>query len=348
MNKSFEILKFVRANIAAMKPYSSARDEYQQTDEKKIFIDANENPFSSDYNRYPDPQQRLLKSKIADLKGVKTNQILLGNGSDEVLDLLFRAFCEPNIDAVITNLPSYGMYDVLANLNAIENKKLLLTPDFELDVEQILAHQTATTKLLFICTPNNPSGNVFSISDVERLLNKFQGLVVIDEAYIDFSSYTTWLEKLNRFDNLVVIQTFSKAYGMAGVRIGMCFASSGIIEILHKIKPPYNVNTLSQRAVLNRLTEKSNLATEIETIRATKDELIQHLETIPFVEEVFASETNFVLVRVDDANKRYLQLLEAGIVVRNRNKEQLCENCLRVTIGTPIENQKLIETLKTI
>jgi histidinol-phosphate aminotransferase len=240
--------KLLRKNILGMNPYSSARDEYKDIQNDMVFLDANENPFDSDLNRYPDPQQTDLKTLISKQKNVAANQILLGNGSDEVLDLIFRAFCEPNIDSIITLPPTYGMYDVLANLNTVENLQVPLSSDFQLEVDAILATIKAQTKLLFICSPNNPSGNTVDRIAIERLLNGFQGLVVIDEAYIDFTEESSWIQSLNAYPNLIVTQTLSKAYGLAGIRLGICYASEEIIAVLNKIKPPYNINTLTQHS----------------------------------------------------------------------------------------------------
>jgi histidinol-phosphate aminotransferase len=251
--KEFNINNLVRSNVAGLKPYSSARDEYQSTGSEMVFLDANENPFQTDVNRYPDPQQRSLKTELAKIKNVSTEHILLGNGSDEVLDLLFRAFCEPGKDNVITLPPTYGMYKVLANINNIENREVLLNSDFEPNVEEILNSVDQNTKLIFLCSPNNPTGNSFSEEKIIYILENFNGLVVIDEAYIDFSNKESWLNKLKEYPNLVITQTLSKAFGMAGIRLGICYASVEIIQILNKIKPPYNVNELTQLRALDRV-----------------------------------------------------------------------------------------------
>ena len=339
---------FVRPSIMAMKPYSSARDEYQSQDDDLVFLDANENPFQSELNRYPDPQQLLLKAKFAALKGVSANQILLGNGSDEVLDLLFRAFCEPHQDAVLTLTPTYGMYGVLAHLNTIENQTVTLTPDFQIPTEKVLEAIQPNTKIIFICSPNNPSGNLLKSDAIERILKSFNGLVVIDEAYIDFTASTSWIAHLLEFPNLVVTQTLSKAYGLAGIRLGICYASIEIISILNKIKPPYNVNLLTQNEALKGLSNQNNLKKQIEIIRSERIKLVEIIKDISFVKTVFPTDSNFVLIRVDDANKRYDQLIKKGIILRNRHGQSLCDNCLRITIGTPSENLKLINALQNI
>lgn len=333
--------------MALLRPYSSARDEFKDFNQEMIFLDANENPYESGVNRYPDPQQRTLKSVLASQKGVLAEQILLGNGSDEVLDLLFRAFCQPRVDNVITLPPTYGMYNVLAGINNVENREVLLTSDFELDITEILKHQNEHSKLLFICSPNNPTGNVFNTIAISELLENFNGLVVIDEAYIDFAESASWITKLSEYPNLVVTQTLSKAYGMAGIRLGICFASAEIISILNKIKPPYNVNELTQQRALSCLENIPKIKSEINTIIREKESLSKVVLQLKFVKKVYPSEANFLLVKVDNASKRYEQLLAKGIVTRNRSSQPLCENTLRFTVGTPKENKTLITTLKS-
>ncbi|WP_372767886.1 histidinol-phosphate transaminase [Lutibacter sp.] len=344
----FAIEKLVRENIKALKPYSSARDEFKEMTADMVFLDANENPFENGVNRYPDPQQTTVKAALSKLKEVPVSQILLGNGSDEVLDLIFRAFCEPKQDNIITLPPTYGMYKVLANINNIEEKEVLLTNKFQPNVNEILKAADANSKILFLCSPNNPTGNSFNSESVEILLNSFKGLVVIDEAYIDFSSEKSWLQRLNEFPNLVVTQTLSKAYGMAGIRLGICFASSAIISILNKIKPPYNVNELTQQRALKRILTKNKVRNEIDNILEQRKKLIDKLTSVSFIEEIYPTDANFILVKVDDATKRYHQLLEKGVVIRNRTTQPLCENTLRLTIGTTSENIKLIKALKEI
>ncbi|WP_336129061.1 histidinol-phosphate transaminase [Mesoflavibacter sp. CH_XMU1422-2] len=349
MKTTFNINNLVRPNIAALKPYSSARDEFKDaTSNQMIFLDANENPFENGVNRYPDPQQKDVKSMLSNIKNVPTENILLGNGSDEVLDLIFRAFCEPNQDNVITLPPTYGMYDVLANTNAIDVLKVELNTDFQPKVEAILNTQNSNTKLLFLCSPNNPTANSFEASKIEKLLTNFNGIVVIDEAYIDFSEDESWISKLSDFQNLIVTQTLSKAYGMAGIRLGICFASTEIISILNKIKPPYNVNQLTQQKAIQRLEKQQDVQNEIQNIISERSLLIKALELITWIDTIYPTQANFVLVKVDDATNRYNQLVEKGIVVRNRTNQPLCENCLRFTVGTSKENEKLIAVLNNI
>lgn len=342
------IENLLRDNIKTIKAYSSARDEYKDASADMIFIDANENPFQSNVNRYPDPQQSKVKQRLAEIKGVKASQILLGNGSDEVLDLLFRAFCEPKQDNVIILPPTYGMYSVLADLNAVEVKTVLLDETFEPNVEDILAAQNNNSKILFLCSPNNPTANSFNAHKVEELLNGFNGIVVIDEAYIDFSQQESWVSRINDFPNLIVTQTLSKAYGLAGIRFGLCFASEFIISILNKIKPPYNVNQLTQDRAIERLNDLEEVKNEVISILRQRDILANELSKVSFVKTIHPSDSNFLLVKVDDANHRYVQLIEKGIVVRNRTTQPLCENCLRFTIGTEAENKALIKTLNQL
>ena len=313
-----------------------------------IYLDANENPFDNGLNRYPDPQQRKVKNLLAELKGVKQENILLGNGSDEVLDLIIRAFCEPSEDNVITLPPTYGMYKVLAEINNIKNREVMLTSDFQLNSKKILEASDKNSKILFICSPNNPTGNVFKANDIEKLLESFKGLVIIDEAYIDFSTNESWLTKIQNFPNLIVIQTLSKAYGLAGIRLGICYASTDIITILNKIKPPYNVNELTQQRALKRLLHNSKIINEIDLLRKERDKLLKVLLQIKFIQYIYPTDANFVLIKVDDANRRYDQLLKKGIVIRNRTTQPLCENTLRLTIGTSKENGMLIKTLKEL
>ncbi|SFS78879.1 histidinol-phosphate transaminase [Lutibacter maritimus] len=343
-----KIEKLLRENIKKMLPYSSARDEFKDDVTNMVFLDANENPFESGVNRYPDPQQKALKIELSKLKNVPANQILLGNGSDEVLDLIYRAFCEPKVDNVITLPPTYGMYKVLANLNNVEEREVFLTSCFQPKVKEILEAADKNTKILFLCSPNNPTGNSFSQEAVEVLLTTFKGLVVIDEAYIDFSSKKSWLERLDEFPNLIITQTLSKAYGLAGIRLGICYASPEIIAILNKIKPPYNVNELSQQRALKRLLVIKKVQEEIEALIEMRGKIIEKLKTLHFVEEVYPSDANFVLIKVDDAVKRYHQLLKKGIVIRNRTTQPLCENTLRITIGTKKENKAMCSVLNEL
>jgi histidinol-phosphate aminotransferase len=349
MENNFDINNLVRENVKQLKPYSSARDEFEDFDTKDmIFLDANENPFENGVNRYPDPQQMSVKEVLAKQRNVKTNQILLGNGSDEVLDLLFRAFCEPKRDNVITLPPTYGMYGVLANINAVENKEILLSEDFQPQIEKIIEAIDSTTKIIFLCSPNNPTGNSFLDESVVYLLKNFNGLVVIDEAYIDFSKKDSWINELDEYPNLVITQTLSKAYGLAGIRLGICYASAAVIKVLNKIKPPYNVNELTQKRALQRLDNSEQIKTEISSIVKQREELLKVLLDVNFVEKIYPTEANFILIKVDDANKRYDELIAKGIVIRNRTTQPLCDNCLRFTVGTEQENMKLIEVLKQL
>ena len=349
MKSNFDLNNLIRENIKSLKPYSSARDEYKDaTATEIIFLDANENPFNNGVNRYPDPQQYKVKEMLSEMKGVNKKNILLGNGSDEVLDLIFRVFCEPNVDNVITLPPTYGMYSVLANINAIENRTVLLTEYFQPKVDQILKKVDVYSKILFLCSPNNPSGNSFTEDTVEELLINFNGLVVIDEAYIDFSEQKSWLEKLAVYPNLIITQTLSKAYGLAGIRLGVCYASEEIIHFLNSIKPPYNVNELTQQKAVERLSKIEEVKNEVIEIIQQRNFVVKELKAVSFIKIIYPTDCNFVMVKVDNANKRYNQLIEKGIVVRNRTTQPLCENCLRFTIGTSTENTKLIKALKEI
>jgi histidinol-phosphate aminotransferase len=332
-----------------MKPYSSARDEFKDFDvAQMIFLDANENPYENGVNRYPDPQQSSVKAVLAKQRNLKVSQVLLGNGSDEVLDLLFRAFCEPKVDNVITLPPTYGMYGVLANINAVENREVLLSQDFQPEIDKILNTADANTKMLFLCSPNNPTGNSFDDESIVTLLKNFKGLVVIDEAYIDFSKKPSWLNELDEYPNLIITQTLSKAYGLAGIRLGICYASAEVITVLNKIKPPYNVNELTQQRALERLADQEKIQLEIDSIVIQRDDLLKVLNEVAFVSKIYPTEANFVLIKVDDANKRYNELIQKGIVIRNRTTQPLCENTLRLTIGTADENKILMEALKAI
>jgi histidinol-phosphate aminotransferase len=343
-----EIKDLIRENIKSLEAYSSARDEFKAMSSEFVFIDANENPFDTGLNRYPDPQQTLVKEALSKLKGISEEQILLGNGSDEVLDLIFRVFCEPRVDNVIVLPPTYGMYEVLANTNAIKLVKIPLVENFQPNVKEIIKGQDAKTKLLFLCSPNNPTANSFDANKIETLIKEFNGIVVIDEAYIDFSIEDSWLCRLDEFPNLIVTQTLSKAYGLASIRLGICYASKEIISILNKIKPPYNVNQLTQDVALQSLFNQEKVKNEIAIIISERNQLIRDLQNVEIVEKVYPSDANFLLVQVDDATLRYKQLVKLGIITRNRTTQILCDNCLRFTVGTPDENKKLINTLKLV
>lgn len=347
MKKSINLKTLIRPELLELKAYSSARDEFS-TSERMVFLDANENPYASELNRYPDPYQTELKSKIAELKNISSNYIMLGNGSDEVIDLLVRLCCIPYQDNILIFPPTYGMYKVVADLNAVNVKAIELNADFQIDVNQAINAIDTQTKLIFVCSPNNPTGNIMNRENVLKLLDEFDGLVIVDEAYQDFSAKASFLENFEDFENLVVMQTFSKAMGLAGARLGMCFVNPKIIKYLNRIKPPYNVNNLTQQAALKTLNNYSKVQTQIDEIENEKLKLSKALDQIAWVRHVYQSEANFLLVKVDDANKRYRELLEQKIVVRNRHNQPGCENCLRFSIGTPDENTILIETLNQL
>ncbi len=348
MSKAFDLNRLIRPSIGNLKPYSSARDEYTGSVNDMIFLDANESPFDTGVNRYPDPRQRQLKQVFSALKGVPVGNILLGNGSDEVLDLLFRAFCEPGVDNCITLPPTYGMYNVLAGINNVENREVLLSDGFQPEIPGIEKVMDDRSKLLFVCSPNNPTGNTMDAGTIRTLLKRFEGIVVIDEAYIDFTETNSWLNELGDFENLVVVQTLSKAHGMAGIRLGICYASAAIIGVLNRIKAPYNVNELTIARAIEGLRDTGYFQERLSMINSEKKQMREKLDEIEFIEWVFPSEANFFLIRVDNANLRYDQLIEKGVVVRNRHGQPLCENTLRITIGTPEENYRLIQILQTI
>jgi histidinol-phosphate aminotransferase len=350
----FDLQSLVRPNILALQPYSSARDEFKQTDQPLdnfVFLDANENSLggaTGTFSRYPDPLQRQLKAQIAQWRGVAANQIFLGNGSDEAIDLLFRIFCEPQADNVICCPPTYGMYEVAANINNVSLKKVNLSADYQLVTSKILAAIDQHTKLIFVCSPNNPTGNSIDLQSIITLLQNFKGIVVIDEAYIDFAATPSWLHQLKTYPNLMVLQTLSKAYGLAALRLGMAFASVEIVNYLNKVKPPYNINAETQRIALAALAKQNVVQGQVATIKTEREKLSQALSQLQQVEQVYPSEANFLLVRTKNADALYAALLTKQIVVRNRSKVALCENCLRITIGTPSENQKLIAVLQEL
>lgn len=348
-SEKLDIHSLVRENIAKLKPYSSAKSEFKDFKQDLIFLDANENPYENGWNRYPDPDQADLKKILVNIKGIPEENMLLGNGSDEILDMIFRVFCEPKKDNILINTPTFGMYKVLSEVNDVAYKTVLLTNDFQLDIDSIIKNTDQNTKLLIVCSPNNPTGNLIKKEDILDLLNRLKNvIIVIDEAYIDFSGVDSWLNEVNNFNNLIVTQTLSKAYGMAGLRLGICYAQTEIIDVLKKIKMPYNVNVLSQIKAINELKNVENLKQQLNQIAKSKELLKDELMHIAFVEKIYPSDTNFLMVKVDDANKRYKQLIHNQIVVRNRTKEPLCENCLRFTIGTVSENEKLINVLKKL
>ena len=342
--KTFDPRALLRENLSQLQSYSSAREEFAM-ETGMNFLDANENPFESGLNRYPDPQQQKLKNKLADLKQIDAGKIILGNGSDELLDLVLRCFCEPGRDSVITLPPTYGMYGILSRIHGVAVREVPLDQNFQPDVQAIFEAVDDQTKLLFLCSPNNPSGNSLETRYITRLLDSFPGIVVLDEAYADFSS-GSMIEFLDDYPNLVILQTFSKAYGLAGVRLGAGYASEEIIRLLSKIKLPYNVNLLTQRVALKRLEDAEGIQREINDILDQRTYLKAQLELLPFVVKVYPSDANFLLVKVDDATSRYNQFLEAGIVIRNRSGELNCEQTLRITVGTPQENEQLLEVAK--
>lgn len=339
-----EIANLVRPNIRKLVPYSSARSEFKGKAE--VFLDANENPFETGLNRYPDPLQWKLKAAISQLKGVPAEQIFLGNGSDEAIDLVVRIFCEPRQDHILILPPTYGMYQVSADIADVGIRSISLTPDFQPDVDGILAAADEHSKILFICSPNNPTGNDVELERIRSLCAQFKGIVVVDEAYIDFSQQASCTALLSEFPNLVVLQTFSKAWGMAGIRLGMAFASTEIIQLFNKVKPPYNINQLTQQIALEALeTSQDDYQQLLSTLLSERERLIKGLGELNFVEKIFPSDANFILVKMDDPNGTYQYLVEEGIIVRNRNSVHLCAGSLRITVGRPEENDALLTAL---
>ena len=343
----FDINSLTRPNIQKLVPYSSARDEF--SGEAKVFLDANENslgsPLTKWYNRYPDPHQQKVKQAVSKIKSIAADHIFVGNGSDECIDLLFRCFCNPGKDNVIICPPTYGMYEVSANINDIEVRKAPLLDDFQLDLIHLENLVDENTKLIWLCSPNNPTGNSLNRQDIETVLNNFNGLVVIDEAYINFSRQQSFIKELQDYPNLVVMQTFSKAWGLAGLRLGLAFASVEIIEILNKVKPPYNINQATQELALKAMEEVGQVNDMIRELVNMRNAMSEVFESIPAVEKVYPSDANFILVKIKDAHEVYEFLLTRGIVVRNRSNVKLCDNCLRITIGTEKENTELVDAL---
>lgn len=339
------IQELTRPNIWRLKPYSSARDEYKGI-EASVFLDANENPYNGPHNRYPDPLQCELKNELAKVKKVGADHIFLGNGSDEAIDLVFRAFCEPRIDNVVAIDPTYGMYQVCAEVNDVEYRKVLLDEQFCFSADKLLAAADEHTKVIFLCSPNNPTGNDLPRAEIEKLLSSFQGLVVLDEAYNDFSEVPSFLADLEKYPNLIILQTFSKAWGCAAIRLGMAFASPQIIAVFNKIKYPYNVNLLTQKQAIEMLHRYYEVERWVRTLKEERGYLEAAFAKLPCTVKMYPSNANFFLVRVTDAVKIYNYLVGQGIIVRNRHSVALCGNCLRVTVGTRIENNKLIEALK--
>ena len=348
--KPFDLQNIIRPHIFTLTPYSSARDEYAGTE--GIFLDANENPLGSvigdNWNRYPDPHQWEIKQKLAPIKSVRPQQIFLGNGSDEPIDLLIRACCSPRQDRILIMPPTYGMYEVSANINEVEVTKVPLTVDFQLDTPAVLAAITPNTKIVWICSPNNPSGNLLHGAAIDQILQNFSGLVVVDEAYIDFAPVQSWTQQLGKYPNLVVLQTFSKAWGLASLRLGMCFASEEIIGILNKIKPPYNLSGVAQKLLLEALDGeplKNQMVAQILDERAV---FCTNLAALSLVKHIYPSDSNFLLVQFDDAPAVMKYLIDTKIIVRDRSKVQRCGGCLRITVGTAQENATLINALRTI
>jgi histidinol-phosphate aminotransferase len=337
--------QLVRPNIARLQAYSSARDEFDG--QAEVWLDANENPFPSDWNRYPDPHQRSLKGRIATQKGVDPSSIFVGNGSDEAIDLLVRIFCRPGLDHIITLPPTYGMYRVAADLNDVGQVEIPLDSSFQPDVQGILEAQTDRSKLLFLCSPNNPTGNRMEAEKVHSLLQNFRGIVVIDEAYIDFAQDESWVQQLDQYPNLVILQTFSKAWGLAGLRLGLAFSQPWINDLFRRTKPPYNVNAYSQQMALNALTNSTQTKAAVQTLVDERARLEQVLPSLAGICQCFPSEANFLLVRCEQARALYDFLLQKGIVVRDRSRLQGCEDCLRFSIGTPEENQRLISAIQS-
>ncbi|KOF02055.1 histidinol phosphate aminotransferase [Roseivirga seohaensis subsp. aquiponti] len=346
----FDANALLRTHLQKLVPYSSARDDYKGNE--GVFLDANENPLGSiteeDWNRYPDPYQKELKTRIAQIKGVRSENIFLGNGSDEPIDLLFRAFCEPGKDNVIINPPTYGMYKVSADINNVEAREVLLTANYDLDVEAIKSAVDENTKIIFICSPNNPTGNDVSLDKIEEVLRFFKGIVLVDEAYVDFTSRQSFALRLEEFPNLLVLQTFSKAWGLAALRLGMAFASEEILAILNKIKAPYNLSGLVQKTVLKALENLEKKDRMVDQILKNRESLGEALKQIPMIKTIFPTDSNFFLVKLENASEVYKKLIEQKIILRDRSKVALCEGGIRITVGTEKENELLIEALKNL
>lgn len=338
------IQKLIRPNIAALAPYSCARDEFKG--EASVYLDANESPYNNGTNRYPDPLQSEVKSLLAPLKKVRLEQIFLGNGSDEAIDLVYRIFCRPSIDNVVAPAPTYGMYQVCADINDIEYRAVPLKADYQLDMEAMKQAIDQNTKAVWLCSPNNPTGNVFAKEDLLWFLDNVNAMIVVDEAYIDFSDKGTMVEMLDKYPNLIVLQTFSKAWGQAAIRLGFAMASEEVIALYNKVKYPYNVNILTQQQALKVLGNVAKKDNQVKEILAQRDVLKNLLLSLSCVEEIYPSDSNFLLVKVKDANGIYKYLQDKGIIVRNRHRVTLCANCLRITVGTPTENAEIYNALK--
>lgn len=342
---NYELSKLVRPNIWALEPYSCARDEFKGK-EAHVFLDANENPYNDPINRYPDPLQEKLKERLAPLKGVRPSQIFLGNGSDEAIDLVYRIFCNPKEDNVVAIAPTYGMYKVCADINDVEYRSVLLSEDWQLDTKALLNACDAKTKVIWICSPNNPTGNDFPREEIHKVLTNFDGIVVVDEAYCDFSTNQPFRSLLDNYPNLIVLNTFSKAWASAAIRLGMAFASEEIIVLFNKVKYPYNVNLLTQEKASALLSDLATIDNWLAQIRREMANVLPALAELPIVLKVYPTDANFVLVKVTDANDIYHYLIEKGIVVRNRTRVQLCKDCLRITIGNRQENNELLGALR--
>lgn len=341
----FSLKDIVRPNIWALTPYSSARDEYQGK-EAHVFLDANESPYNSPYNRYPDPLQRALKQQLAIIKDVRPEQIFLGNGSDEAIDLVYRVFCTPGRDNVVTIDPSYGMYEVCAEINDVECRKVRLDEHFDIQAERLLEVCNDHTKAIILCSPNNPTGNTLNEEQIKKVLEAFRGVVVIDEAYSDFSTQPQWRNRIDNYPNLIVLNTLSKAWASAGIRLGMAFAQEDIIHLFNKVKYPYNVNILTQQQASEILSRKPDVSEWVKLTVNERYSLMNAVRELKICKQVFPTEANFFLARFDDANRVYDYLVEQGIIVRNRSKMVLCDNCLRITVGSPAENTALIAALR--
>lgn len=340
-----DLKELTRPNIWNLEPYSSARDEYKGV-EASIFLDANENPYNAPNNRYPDPLQKDLKKRIAPIKNVRVPQIFLGNGSDEAIDLLFRVFCRPKVDNVVAIAPTYGMYQVCADVNDVEYRKVLLDDQFQFKASGLLAVADENTKLIFLCSPNNPTGNNLNRQEIIILLEQFQGLVVVDEAYIDFSDEPSFLSQLDRYPNLIVLQTFSKAWGCAAIRLGMAFASEEIISLMNKVKYPYNINRLTQQEAIDMVGRYYRVQEWVESLLGERKRLMDEFAKLPCCKYIYPTNANFFLVKVGEARRLYAYLVDKGIIVRNRTNVVLCRHCLRITVGTRPENDMLLEALK--
>lgn len=341
-----EIKNLVRKNILSLKPYSSARHEFKG--EASVHLDANENPLNTKYNRYPDPLQLELKDRVAQIKNINTENIFFGNGSDEPIDIVYRVFCEPTIDNVVAIDPTYGMYKVCADINNVEYKQVLLDNEFSLNGDNVLEATNDNTKLIFLCSPNNPTGNLLDRYEIVKIITSFKGIVVLDEAYIDFSIQNSFLPELKKYPNLIILQTFSKAWGLAAVRLGMAFASAEIICYFNNVKYPYNINILTQNFVLEELSNIEKKDQWVKTLISERHKLEKALQKISYIKKIYPSDSNFILIKVDDANKIYNTLVNNGIIIRNRNTISLCQGCLRITVGSPEENLLLIKELQKI